>query len=59
MFLYDGKTGDKIAELTTADNSHTGGIFSVNWSPDGNFLMSCSADTTVKIWDMTAKTVVK
>ncbi|KAJ3330290.1 hypothetical protein HDU76_006007 [Blyttiomyces sp. JEL0837] len=58
MFLYDGKTGDKVAELTGVDQSHTGGIFSVAWSPDGSQIMSASSDSTVKLWDVNAKKVV-
>eukprot|EP00842_Homolaphlyctis_polyrhiza_P005756 jgi/Hompol1/6181/HPOL_002220-RA len=58
IFLYDGKTGDNIADLTSAANSHTGGVFSLSWSPDSARLMSASADQTVKIWDIATKTVV-
>ncbi|KAI7888389.1 WD40-repeat-containing domain protein [Mucor mucedo] len=58
MFLYDGKTGDKIEELTTAENTHTAGIFSIAWSPDSTHILSSSADCTAKIWDVNAKTVV-
>ncbi|URE48964.1 WD domain, G-beta repeat [Musa troglodytarum] len=31
--LYDGKTGEKIGELTTQDG-HKGSIYAVSWSPD-------------------------
>ncbi|KAI8327787.1 WD40-repeat-containing domain protein [Chlamydoabsidia padenii] len=57
IFLYDGKTGDKVDELTCSDG-HSGGIFSVAWSPDSTQLLSSSADTTAKIWDISAKKVV-
>jgi WD40 repeat protein len=30
LFLYDGKTGDQKAELSTASQSHSGGIFAVS-----------------------------
>ncbi|RKP03286.1 hypothetical protein CXG81DRAFT_17140 [Caulochytrium protostelioides] len=58
LFLYDGTSGDKLAELSTADNAHTGGIFSASWSPDGQFLLTGSADNTAKIWDVAATAVV-
>lgn len=31
--IYDGKTGDKIGELSS-EGSHTGSIYAVSWSPD-------------------------
>ncbi|KAI9333062.1 WD40-repeat-containing domain protein [Zopfochytrium polystomum] len=58
MFLYDGKTGDKISEITSGEGGHTGGILSFSWSPDGKQILSCSGDTTAKIWDVTASSVV-
>ncbi|KAJ8323194.1 WD40 repeat-like protein [Batrachochytrium dendrobatidis] len=57
IFLYDGKTGDDVAELSAADGAHTGGVFSVSWSPDSRQLMTSSADQSVKIWDVATKTV--
>ena len=59
LFLYDGKTGDKVAELSAAEDSHTGGIFSIAWSPDSTQLLTSSADYTAKIWDVNAQSVVK
>ncbi|KAH9254770.1 hypothetical protein BASA81_007188 [Batrachochytrium salamandrivorans] len=58
IFLYDGKTGDDVAEISASENAHTGGIFSVSWSPDSTQLMTASADQTVKVWDVAAKAVV-
>ncbi|KAI8643689.1 WD40-repeat-containing domain protein [Parasitella parasitica] len=58
IFLYDGETGDKVDELSTADNNHTGGIYALSWSPDSTQLLSSSADHTAKIWDVNSKTVV-
>ncbi|KAH6600147.1 hypothetical protein BASA50_002539 [Batrachochytrium salamandrivorans] len=49
IFLYDGKTGDDVAEISASENAHTGGIFSVSWSPDSTQLMTASADQTVKV----------
>jgi WD repeat-containing protein 1 (actin-interacting protein 1) len=31
--IYDGKTGEKIGELST-EGSHTGSIYAVSWSAD-------------------------
>lgn len=32
--IYDGKTAQKIGELS-AEDGHTGSIYAVSWSPDG------------------------
>lgn len=32
--IYDGKTGEKIGELS-AEDGHKGSIYAVSWSPDG------------------------
>jgi len=57
IFLYDGSTGDKIAEIT--DGAHAGGIFSMSWSPDSKQFMTSSADMTVKIWDLAERKAIK
>ena len=57
--LYDGKTGDKVEELSTAEGSHKGGIYSVSWSPDGASLLTASGDMTAKLWDVNSRKVVK
>ncbi|KAK1660977.1 hypothetical protein QYE76_049136 [Lolium multiflorum] len=49
--IYDGKTGDKIGELSSED-SHTGSIYAVSWSPDSKQVLTVSADKTAKIWDI-------
>jgi WD40 repeat protein len=59
MYLYDGKTGDKVCELSGAEGKHTGTVFSLSWNPDSKQLVSASADMTAKIWDITTKTVVR
>lgn len=56
IFLYDGSTADKVAELT--DGAHTGGVMSVSWSPDSKQLLSSSMDMTCKIWDVSARKAV-
>ncbi|WOL02858.1 actin-interacting protein 1-2 [Canna indica] len=49
--IYDGKTGEKIGELSTADG-HKGSIYAVNWSPDSKQVLTVSADKTAKVWDI-------
>ncbi|KAI7903062.1 WD40-repeat-containing domain protein [Cokeromyces recurvatus] len=58
IFLYDGKTGDKLDELVSEDNAHKGSVFALAWSPDSTQLLSSSADYTAKIWDINTKSVV-
>ncbi|KAJ7666038.1 WD40 repeat-like protein [Mycena polygramma] len=50
VFLYDGKTGDTIAEVT--DSSHKGSVMACSWSPDSKSFATSSADRTVKLWDV-------
>ncbi|PIK44142.1 Actin-interacting protein 1 [Apostichopus japonicus] len=50
VFLYDGKTGDKLKSL--GEKAHKGSVFGLCFSPDGTQLMTCSGDKTVKIWDV-------
>ncbi|KAF9051714.1 WD40-repeat-containing domain protein [Panaeolus papilionaceus] len=49
IFLYDGKTGDTLAEIT--DSPHKGSIFASSWSADSKSIVTSSADCTVKLWD--------
>ncbi|KAG0052226.1 hypothetical protein BGZ83_002835 [Gryganskiella cystojenkinii] len=58
IFIYDGKSGDKLKELSTAEHSHTGGIFALSWSPDSTRILTSSADQTAKIWDVEKSSVV-
>jgi WD repeat-containing protein 1 (actin-interacting protein 1) len=59
MFLYDGKTGTKVDELSFAEGRHTGTVFSLSWNPDSKQLASASADMTTKIWDISTKQVIR
>lgn len=55
IFVYDGKEGEKVAELP----GHQGSIFALSWSPDSTQILTSSADYTAKIWDVNTKQVVK
>ncbi|XP_030620905.1 WD repeat-containing protein 1 isoform X2 [Chanos chanos] len=57
IFIYDGKTGEKIGTLGGA-KAHEGGIYAVSWSADSTQLISASGDKTVKLWDMATATAV-
>ncbi|XP_006815647.1 WD repeat-containing protein 1-B-like [Saccoglossus kowalevskii] len=58
-FIYEGKTGEKIAELGNgAKSAHAGGIYGVCWSPDNTQVLTVSADKTAKIWDIEKHQVV-
>ncbi|XP_073000354.1 actin-interacting protein 1-2-like [Typha latifolia] len=49
--MYDGKTGEKIGELSSEDG-HKGSIYAVSWSADSKQVFTVSADKTAKIWDI-------
>jgi len=50
IFLYDGKTGETVAEFT--DSPHKGTIMSCSWSPDSKSFFTTSLDCTVRLWDI-------
>ncbi|KAH7344740.1 WD40 repeat-like protein [Rhizoctonia solani] len=54
-FLYNGETGETLAELTGA---HKGSIMACAWSPDSTNLLTSSMDRTVKLWDVETRQVV-
>uniref|UniRef100_A0A646QD15 Actin-interacting protein 1 n=1 Tax=Hemiscolopendra marginata TaxID=943146 RepID=A0A646QD15_9MYRI len=56
VFLYDGKSSDKIAELGSP--AHKGGVYGVAWSPDNKQLLSVSGDKTCKLWDVGTTSVI-
>ena len=57
IFVFDGKTGDKISEL--GKPAHAGGIYSLAWDPSSQKLLSVSGDKTAKIWHVEENQVLK
>lgn len=52
-FVHDGKTGELLGELQEkVGKIHKGGVYGIDWSPDGKHLLTVSADKTAKIWLM-------
>lgn len=49
--LWDAVTGRYIAVL----RGHVGPVYRLAWSPDSRCLVTASADSTVKVWDMKTK----
>ncbi|KAF7980578.1 hypothetical protein HWV62_37755 [Athelia sp. TMB] len=50
LFIYDGKTGDTVADVT--NGIHKGSVMACTWSPDSKNLVTSSMDRTVKLWDI-------
>lgn len=61
LFVYDGKTGELSAELKDpeAQSAHAGGIYSLCWDPDSQFVLSVSGDKTAKLWHVPQKNLVR
>ena len=48
VWIYDAQTGEELDLYT----GHTGFVYSVAFSPDGNTLASGSYDSTISLWDV-------
>jgi len=51
VILYDGSSGDKIAEL----DGHKGSVLAIAWGPDSKSFATAGADGTVRIWSAESK----
>jgi len=49
-FLYDGKAGDKIGELS-AKGAHGGSVYCAAWTADSSKILTASVDKTCKLWN--------
>jgi WD40 repeat protein len=56
IVLYEGKTGEVKEEFPM---EHAGSIYDVSWNADGSKFATCSADKTVKIWELASKQCVQ
>ncbi|KAJ3552698.1 hypothetical protein NM688_g4017 [Phlebia brevispora] len=56
IFLFDGKTGDMLSEIT--DSPHAGSIMACSWSQDSKLFATSSVDCTVKLWDVETRKAV-
>lgn len=53
--MINAETGDVVSTLPI---EHKGSVYGLSWSKDSSTLMSCSADTTVKLYDVGANKMV-
>lgn len=56
IVVYDGSTGDYINKL---ENAHNGGIFGISWFQNSREFVTCSADKTLKQWNVDDLTLVE
>uniref|UniRef100_A0A915PZ21 Actin-interacting protein 1 n=1 Tax=Setaria digitata TaxID=48799 RepID=A0A915PZ21_9BILA len=62
VILYEGTSGQKEGELVDDQckgMAHSGSVFALCWSPDGQHIATASGDKTVKIWDVASKKLEK
>ncbi|KAK0175489.1 hypothetical protein PV327_009236 [Microctonus hyperodae] len=43
---------DRTAETARTLHGHSGPVYSLTFSPDRNLLLSCSEDTTIRLWSL-------
>lgn len=62
VVLYEGTDGTKLGELVDPSCkgvAHSGGVFGLCWSVDGDYLATASGDKTVKVWNVPGKQLLK
>lgn len=51
VYIFESAKGDLMRIL----KGHKGPVRSTKWSPSGSFVLSCSHDKTVRLWDVTTE----
>lgn len=59
IFVFDGKTGDQVSELSASGEGHTGTIYAVDFAPDSKRIATAGADGFVKVWDVASGKVLE
>jgi WD40 repeat protein/uncharacterized caspase-like protein len=59
IYVWDSISGDVKRKLAGAKYPHFDTIRSVDFSPDGNFLLSGSEDKTIRVWDLESGDEIK
>lgn len=49
--VWDVQSGEQVKRVA----GHSGAVLSLQYSPDGKFFASASADKTVRIWNAATK----
>ena len=57
IFVFDGKTGDKLFEL--GKPAHNGSVYSMCWDPTSQKILTVSGDKTAKVWDVEEQKLIR
>ncbi|VDP41903.1 unnamed protein product, partial [Schistosoma margrebowiei] len=56
IFLHDGESGEKLSEVGSP--AHEGGVYAISFSRQSPLCVSASADKSIKLWSVEAKTFI-